>query len=119
MTEVILVRKSDDAVVGPVMTEGRGWVRDAGRTLVSPPIAGWEDDEYRLAVVDRLVVPDGKQVVGSVARTFDGARVVETATLEDVPVPPVLTRAEKVAALAADYDLTVDDLKAELGIATR
>ncbi len=120
-----LVRKSDEVVLTAVPAGRRIEQRDPkiGPVLrVDGAAAGWEDDAYRIVAVEPLTVPAGKQVSGEKTLAYDPAtdKAVESAPLEDVPPPPPEpTPAEKLAGLAADYGLTVDDLKAELGIAAR
>lgn len=94
MSLAILVRKSDDAVVGaPIDPDTARYVPhpdDPMRRLASPVDAAWENDTWRLVPLEVLAVPEGKQVSGAVTRAYDpdAGKVVETANLEDVPPPP-------------------------------
>lgn len=90
MTKAILVRKSDLSVVGGVIDTARPqWIvdPDTGYRLASPAVIGWESDDYRLCELEPLIAPEGKQIVGSLVRTYNAqtSKVIESATLEDRP----------------------------------
>ena len=135
MTRLALIRISDGTIVTPRIEPGSAVVLP-GVGQVSPAVAGWEGGgtisydyaanedsqsgvmelaiegpaQYRLVPLVDLDTPEGKQRVGSPAYSYDGSAVTESYEVEDIPA---LTPAEKLAAAG----LTVDDLKALLGIA--
>lgn len=127
MTELALVRIEDNEILVTRIQEGKGSVSvPGGSRLVSPPILGWQGGgeiittegpaKYKLVEFVRAVAPAGKRAVqGTRAYVLDGDVVRETSEFEDIPPPPPApTRAEKLAMLASDYGLTLDDLKAEI-----
>lgn len=110
-----LIKETTGAVVRR-LAESEGWVRDEqGRALASPPVAGWQGAGYRLVSVEPAALPEGSRVVAR-HDEYDPATdtVVERVELADAPQAPVLTPAEKVDAMLADYGLTLADLKAVL-----
>lgn len=121
---MVLVRKSDKMVVKTVGDGARVEQKDEAvgpRLRVDGAQPGWEDDDYALVALEPLVVPSGKCISGDVTRVFDEStgKVVETATLEDVPLLRVKTSAEKVSDMLKTYGLTLDDLKTELSSGTK
>ena len=113
-----LVRKTDGGVVKLVGEGRRVEQLDAAfgpRLRVDGVTAGWQDDDYRIAAVVPLVVPEGKRRAGVVKRAFDAraGKVIESAALEDIPPEPVLTDGER---LEMATGLTVARIKAVLGL---
>ncbi len=127
MTRLALVRISDGAVVAAPIAPGDVVVLP-GVGQVSPAMAGWQGGgvisygeagaiegpaQYRLVAVRDFAVPDGKQISGAAAYSYDGTSVSEAFPTEDIPPPPAPpTPAERLAAAG----LTVDDLNQLLGL---
>src|SRR4051812_31023782 len=83
--KLALTKISDFSVVTVFdPTIGRLEVRGLGQ--VSPPMAGWEQDDWRIVNVIELQVPQGKRVVGPVGTTWIDGALHETAQFEDIPV---------------------------------
>jgi hypothetical protein len=129
MTKLAIVRIEDGAVL-QTFNEGTPRVDVPEMSVqIHSPVAGWEGagklvtregpPRLRIVSVVEAVIPEGKQPIGEITRTYDDASktVVENVAIEDIPPPlPEPTRSEKMARLLADYGLSRDDLKAELAI---
>lgn len=131
MTRLALIRLSDSSVVTAPIPEGSR-VELPGIGFVSPAVAGWQGGgqivyiqpsdgpefaeegpaQFALLPITDFIVPDGKQISGVGTYAVNGESVTETFPVEDIPEPVELTPTEKLAAAG----LTVDDLKALLGI---
>lgn len=85
-------------------------------------IEGWPEERLRAFGLARPVpftLPEGRRRIGT--RWFEeiAGAVHEMFETEALPPPaPEPTRAEKIARMAGDYGLTVEDLKAEIAPAT-
>jgi hypothetical protein len=114
MTRLALVSTADNSIISAPLPEG-GWVDLPNGARVSPALAGWQGDAdhpYRLLAITDFTVPDGKQIAGAATYAVNGDTVTETFPVEDIPAPPDLTPAEKLA----NAGLTVADLKSLLGL---
>jgi hypothetical protein len=134
MTRLALISIADGSVVAAPLAAG-GWADLPGGARVSPATAGWEGGgaityavnaetgaetategpaRFRLVAVTDFALPDGKRAAGAPRYAYDDAQgaVVETIPVEDIPLEPALTPAEKLA----NAGLTVGDLKELLGL---
>lgn len=83
--------------------------------------AGWQHGNYRIVEVVDFAVPSGKMVVGFPSYSIDADRgVVETYSIEDVPVPtsppiPPITRWRFFQQLAVQGIISQDEALAAMG----
>jgi hypothetical protein len=118
MPRIVLLNAADNTILSPPFAPG-GWVTLPNGDMMSPGMAGWQNDAdaptLKMVDVVDFAVPDGKQISGAPTYAFDPAtgKVNETFPVEDVPPPaPPPTITEVLA--ASGYSLT--DLKAALGL---
>ena len=106
----------------PTLLSLDGNVKAPLRVILSPTWSAADRAAFGVYTVEQFTVPDGKQVVGVPTYEKRDGVVVEVRQVEDISAPALDTRtpAEKVEALAARFDLTLDDLRTVLlGEATR
>jgi hypothetical protein len=83
--KLALTKISDLSVVN-VFDSNIGRLEVPGLGQVSPPMAGWEQGDWRIVSVIELQVPNGKRVVGPITTTWIDGVLHETATFEDISV---------------------------------
>jgi len=85
--------------------------------LVRTGIWSIEDLPPGLALAEQFVVPEGMQIVGEARYEGEIDDLRQVFDVEPIPEPVVIkepTRTEKLERLLNDYDLTIEDLKAEV-----
>lgn len=113
MTLLALIK--DDEIVS-TFPDTIGRVDLPGVGQVSPPVAGWEGEGFRIAEIVLLDVPEGKRRVNPLTYEVIDGVPTETTALEDIlppPVPDVVSRRQfmmqlHIAGLKASVEAWVE-----------
>jgi hypothetical protein len=87
MDDLALVRISDNAVLQVPLRLNDGWVDLPNGSRVSPAVAGWEGEGFRILEAAPAAIPEGKTRVEASSHVVDGNVVREIPVLGDIPPP--------------------------------
>jgi hypothetical protein len=63
---------------------------------ISPVVLGWANEKYAVVPVTEFVTPEGKRTIGSPSYTLGRGVVVETYSVEDIPLRRPMVRKSTV-----------------------